>query len=243
MTVREGERTTAGAVDAAPRRGRRIGRPLVLGGIAAVLVAAVLTWLLAFSSVFGVGTVEVRGEHVLSAARIRTAAAVPHGTPLLRLDTASIARRVETVPGVAAAVVRTSFPSTVLITVTERVAVGVVRSGTGYALVDATGDQFRTVTARPRGLPLFVVPAGTDARTTGGAVATVASALTPALRAQVASVQALDPNAITLLLTDQRVVQWGSAARSADKARILPALLRGHVSQVDVSDPDQPFTR
>jgi cell division protein FtsQ len=87
------------------------------------------------------------------------------------------------------------------------------------------------------------VPAGTDARTTGGAVATVASALSASLLKRVRSIEALDPRAITLVLHNDRVVRWGSASRSADKARVLPILLNQHGSQFDVTDPDQPFSR
>jgi cell division protein FtsQ len=131
----------------------------------------------------------------------------------------------------------------VVITVTERVAIGYVEHGHRYSLVDRTGYQFRTVHSAPGELPLFVVPSGASARTTGEAIATVAASLPPGIRAKVASVQALDPQSITLLLTDRRVVRWGTAARSADKARILPALLATHGTQIDVTDPDQPFTR
>jgi cell division protein FtsQ len=113
----------------------------------------------------------------------------------------------------------------------------------GFMLVDKTGDQFRHVDTRPKHLPLFVVPSGTDARTTGGAVATVAAALPERVRARIASIQALDPQAITLLMHNGRVVRWGSSDRNADKARILPALLQQHGSQLDVTDPDQPFLR
>jgi cell division protein FtsQ len=84
-----------------------------------------------------------------------------------------------------------------------------------------------------------VVPAGPNAMATGHAVATVAAALAPASLAHVASVQAFDPTAITLLLADQRVVRWGSAARSPDKARILPVLLRQPGTTFDVTNPDQ----
>jgi cell division protein FtsQ len=63
------------------------------------------------------------------------------------------------------------------------------------------------------------------------------------VRARISSIQALDPQAITLLMNNGRVVRWGSADRSGDKARILPALLQQHGSQLDVSDPDQPFLR
>lgn len=228
--------------------GRRMfsrGRLIAIAA-ALVVVAIGAAWLFAFSSVFGVKTVTVRGSQPLSATQelqIRTAADIAHGTPLLRLDTAAIARRVEALPDIASAGVRTSYPSTVFITVALRVAIGVVHTSSGYALVDQTGDQFRTVSAAPKGLPLFVVPNGADARTSGGAVATVAAALSPALRARIASIQALDPNEITVLLIDGRVVRWGSADQSAAKARVLPALLARPGRQFDVSDPDQPFAR
>jgi len=219
-------------------------RKLILGGFAVVLVAAVGVWLVAFSSVFGVSTVAVHGVQSLSADRVRAVAKVSEGTPLVRLDTDAIRARVETLPDVASVTVSTSFPSTVTIDVTERVGLGVVRDATGgFMLVDRTGDQFRHVARRPAHLPLLVVPRGTDARTTGGAVATVAADLPAKVRAHVASIQALDPSAITLVMKSGRVVRWGGPQRSADKARVLPALLHQHGSLIDVTDPDQPYLR
>ena len=218
-------------------------RGLILGALALVVVGAVLTWLVAFSSVLGVRTVTVRGTHTLTEAQVRQAAAIGNGTPLVRLDKTGVRHRVEALPDIASAAVTTSFPSTVVITVTERVAVGYVRSGSDVRLVDRTGDQYRSVPSAPKQLPRFVVPAGPDARATGAAVATVAAALPEQVRRDVESIQALDPQAITLLMADGRVVRWGSADRSTDKARILPALLRRDGSEFDVSDPDLPFSR
>ncbi|HZZ95483.1 MAG TPA: FtsQ-type POTRA domain-containing protein [Jatrophihabitantaceae bacterium] len=218
-------------------------RKLILGTIAVVLVGAVATWLVAFSSVFGVHTVDVRGVHVLTADQVRSAAKIANGTPLVRLDTDGIRSRVEALPDVASAKVTTSFPSTVIITISERTAIGVVKGGSGYLLVDRTGEQFRTVAARPAGLPLFVVPQGAAGRPTGSAVATVAGALNARLRGRIDSIQAISPQAITLLFSNGRVVRWGNADRSAAKARILPILLHRPGTQIDVTDPSQPFTR
>ncbi|MDQ2751359.1 MAG: FtsQ-type POTRA domain-containing protein [Actinomycetota bacterium] len=207
-----------------------------------VLIAAVLTWIVAFSPLLGADTVTVHGTRDLTATQIRQAAAIKHASPLVRLDTEAVTRRVEALPLVASATVRTDYPSTVVITVTERVAVGYLSLGTRYLLVDRTGAQFRTLLAKPRSLPMFVVPAGPNAKATGHAVATVAAALPRALLARVDSVQAFDPTAITLLLTDHRVVRWGSADRDADKARILPLLLGQPGTTFDVTNPDQVVT-
>jgi cell division protein FtsQ len=225
-----------------PRAGRRRG--LILLVVAVLVVLAVFgTWLVAFSSVFGVRTVTVRGARSVSAATIEAAAAVPRGTPLVRLDTTAIALRVDALSGVASAQVTTSFPSTVIITVAERVPVGYVVVSGRDMLVDRTGLQYVGVDKAPADLPRFVVPAGTSSRTTGGAVATVAGALSPVILAKIASIEALDPGSITLVLSDGRTVQWGSAAQSAAKARVLPALLDQKGQQLDVTDPSRPFTR
>ncbi len=218
---------------AARRSARRIA--LVAGSLG---VVAVLVWMVLFSSVLGADRVVVHGAHVVPADRIRSVADVAHGRPLLRLDTGAIARRVETLPDVAAASVHVRYPSTVVITVTERVAVGYLDAGGKAILADRSGRQFRTVSALPNALPRFDIPVDDRATATGQAVATVAGALTPALLAKLSSISASDPSAITLRLRDGRTVLWGSADRSADKAQVLPALLARGGSEFDVSNPD-----
>lgn len=228
-----------------PADGRRRRRIVVI--LAAVVVLALAgTWLVAFSSAFGVRSVQVRGTHVLAASDVERAADIEHGTPLVRLDTVAVAKRVEKLRVVASARVDTSFPSTVVVTVTERTPVGYVMSSGLRNLVDRTGEQYRSVRTVPGGLPKLVVPAGTNTHTTGGAVATVAASLPADLRSRVRSIEALDPDAITVVLRNDKLVRWGSAERSKDKARIVDVLRqRKHPSadQIDVTDPDQPFTR
>lgn len=218
-------------IASARRSARRIA--LVAGSLG---VIAVLVWVAVFSSVLGAKRVVVHGEHLVSAARIRAVADVPHGRPLLRLDTGAIARRVETLPVVAAASVHVSYPSTVVITVTERVAVGYLVAGGSVILVDKSGRQFRTVAVAPSALPRFDIPTGATA--TGHAVATVAGALTAPVLRKLSSISANDPSAITLHLRDGRTVQWGSADRSTDKAQVLPALLSRPGTEFDISNPD-----
>lgn len=226
---------------AAPRRRLPRRSTFVLLAVGVVVVALVVTWIVVFSPVFGVRTVKVLGTKQLSAAQVRTAASIKHGTPLVRLDTAAVTRRVERLPEVESAQVSTSFPSTVTVTVVERTPVGYIASDGKDVLVDSDGVQYRTVSKAPAHLPRFVVPTGTLAKRTAAALGTVAGALTPALRAVVTSIQALDPTSITLTVKGGTLVRWGSAARSADKARVLPALLKLDAGQVDLTDPDQPY--
>ncbi len=238
-TLRTDGRAPAGA----PSRRRPSRRTLVLGAVAVLVVAVAVVWIVAFSSVLGVRHVLVRGERTISGAAVAAAAAVPAGAPLMRLDTGAVARRVARLPEVAAVSVRTSLPSTVTITITERVAVGAVQSGSRYQLLDHTGAVFRTVAQRPHALPLFVVPVGAQHRAVDRAVATVAAQLPASVRRKTRSVQALDASAITLLMRDGRIVHWGSAADTARKAELLPALLHQRNMSIDISDPTQPFTR
>ncbi|MDT4894753.1 MAG: cell division protein FtsQ [Pseudonocardiales bacterium] len=223
------------------RRRRPTGRRLALWVAAVVVVLALVVWLVAFSPVLGVRTVRVSGLHALTPAQVEAAARVPGGRPLVRLDSAAVVARVEALPLVESARVHTSLPGTVTITVVERTAVGYLDSGARFELVDRQGVQFRAVAARPARLPLFAVPSDARATAAARAVAGVAAALGPALLGRISSIQALDASAITLQLTDQRVVRWGSTARNADKARILPALLAQPGTHFDVTDPDQVY--
>ena len=125
---------------------------------------------------------------------------------------------------------------------TSRLSVAQVRDGT-IELVDRTGTQFRRASALPPGLPQFDLPSGADGVPAGQAVATVAASLPPTVLSQLLTVRATSPSDVTLVLRDQRTVRWGSAQRSADKARLLPVLLGRPGKVFDVSDPDEVFAR
>jgi cell division protein FtsQ len=168
---------------------------------------------------------------------------VRHGAPLIRLDTAAIAQRVERLPAVRSASVRTSYPGTVTIQVVERTPVGYLETGSTFTLVDGSGVRYRTVPGRPARLPLFAIPTGEQSTSATAAVAVVAGDLPAGLLGRITSIQAFDATAITLLLTDHRVVRWGTVARSADKAQLLPTLLLQPGTQFDLTNPDQVVVR
>ena len=221
------------------RRRRWLAGVLVVGAVAG------LVWIVAFSSVLAARSVKVEGTRHLTAAQVVAAAGVPIGTPLVRVARGAIARRVEALPEVRSARVELSFPSTVVIAVTERVATAYrARPDGRFTYVDATGRTFDELPAAPAGLPLLA-PAGSVAGDTAtlAVMAQVAAALPASLRTGVRELTATGATAVELRLRDGRVVVWGGAERAPDKLAILPALLRRKGHLFDVSNPDLVFTR
>jgi cell division protein FtsQ len=208
-------------------------------GLLGILVASIATvvWVVAFSPVLGVRTVQVHGARSVSVADVESAAKITHGRPLVRVDTAAVERRVERLARVASASVRVAYPSTVVITVTERLAVGYLSDGATITLVDRTGRQFQTARKAPNLPHLIASGAAAYDPATVRALATVAGALNPTLRKVVTAVTGDDPDHIRLLLRDGRLVIWGSADDSARKVIVLTALLRRSGQTFDVSDP------
>jgi cell division protein FtsQ len=210
--------------------------------MALLLVLAVLgmTYLIMFTSVIGVRGVEVLGADELSHDTVREAAAIELGTPMVRLDTDEVARRVAALPRVAEVTVSRSFPSTVEIQVTERTPVAVVPDSDGTHLVDRTGLDYATVKVRPRGLPVLkVIKVAPDDPSTRAAV-TVLGAIPDQLRKRVVEVSAGTPGDVALRLRNGKVVKWGDAEDNERKSAVLAPLLTRPGKTYDVTTPDFP---
>ncbi len=229
-------------------RGWWIRRVLVSLAVLVVL-GLVVTWLVAFSPLLGASTVQVTGTSTLTTADVRAAAGIGKGTPLVRLDTQAVARRVEALPQVASARVDVVYPSTVTVTVVERVPVLRLVSPTRY--VDATGDVYLEPPAAA------ALPPGLPATTATGANLAIAAAVAGEipLAARKALVGRIDvaPHGpgvaptITLVLIDGRTVIWGDPSRGAEKGALVGTLLTPSATPVpgttiDVSSPDQVVT-
>jgi cell division protein FtsQ len=100
-----------GRIDLRRRRDRR--RRWLFVALAAVVVAVLagLAWLLLFSTVFGVRTVEVSGAKIANADDVRRLADVPAGTPLARVDLDAVATRVAGLPAVDTVTVTRNWPN------------------------------------------------------------------------------------------------------------------------------------
>jgi cell division protein FtsQ len=198
-----------------------------------------LTYVLLATPLLAVRDIRVVGSTIAGPDAVRAAAQVELGTPLARVDTGAVAGRVDAIPSVAHADVYRSWPSTLVVDVTERTAVAAVRSGSAYLVLDPAGVVFERVDRRPDGVALLVLatPGPGDAATV--AALRVVAALTPPLRHLLKQVEAPNPTDIQLVLIDGRVVFWGDADRSDDKAQAATAVLGRATKRIDVSSPDE----
>lgn len=213
--------------------------------VASLLLVAVLAgggWLVWFSSVLAVQGVAVEGTGYLTDDEVREAAEVPAGEPLARVDLVAVTARVAALAPVESVEVTRSWPHQLLIEVTERTPVAVVDVGGSIRGMDAEGVLFLEYPTPPRDLPVLRTFAGADAGARQEA-AGVVTALPGDLARQVDHLEVETIDRITLVLRDGRVVVWGSAQDSAEKARVLVALLAHQARQYDVSVPSHPTTR
>lgn len=213
-----------------------LGVLVVLGGVACVV---------RYTSALGVSSVRVLGTAVATVDQVRDAAAVPAGTPMVRVDTAAVAARVRRLPPVRTATVRRDWPHGLVIRVAERTPVVAVPvdNGARYLAVDGTGVAFRTLPTRPPELPVVRVaaPSPEDPTTVGALV--VLRSLPADLRGRMATLVADAPARIRLELADGRTLVWGDATENELKARVAAELLKGPGRVLDVSAPYVPTIR
>jgi cell division protein FtsQ len=146
--------------DQGRRRLKRLSA--VLGVVAVVVAAAAVTQ----TSLLDVDRVRVAGASRTAVEDVARAAGIDHGEPMVSVDAAAAAARVEDLPWVDAASVTRRWPGTVLVRVTEREPLAVVEVTEGrMALVDQDG-RVLDVTARvPPELPRVT---GVDGRIAEG---------------------------------------------------------------------------
>ena len=230
--------------DARAARVRR--RPWFLTAwLAAVLVLlGGGVWLVEFSPVLVTKSVRVEGVPAGDVSNIVRRAAVPMGTPLVKVDTRAISRRVVALASLASVTVSRAYPNTVLIRATRRVPVLAVKNSQGQVqVVDSQGVAYATVTAAPTGVPLIDTVENPSSMESLRAAMTVLRALSPEQRRQVTDVTVMGPNMVTLKLGGVTVV-WGGASEPQLKVKVMTALLRQKdVGTIDVSAPRTPVIR
>jgi cell division protein FtsQ len=225
-----------------PARGVIRGLKVLMWSALASVVAVGLGLLLYFTPIMAARETVITGLTVVTQEEVEQAAAVVPGTPLLQINTDAIAERVATIRRVASARVQREYPSTLRITVVERIPVVVKDYPDGPHLFDRDGVDFATAPPPP-GLPYLDAdnPGPSDDPTK--AALEVLLALRPEVSGQVSRIAAPSVAAITLTLIDGREVIWGTTDRTDEKALKLGALLTQPGRTYDVSSPDLPTVK
>ena len=218
-------------------------RKVIIAGLVLVALVAAGAWVAWYSPWLAVSNVEVTVSEApevagpLTADEVTATAAVPPGTPMLRVDPAAIEARIAALPLVRSVHVDRAWPSTLRIDVRRRVPVAVMSTGAGYELVDREGVVLRAVDGPVDGLPRV-------AAVGEGLVAAieVAHDLPGWLAPKVEAIEASTRNDVTLMLRNGATVLWGSADEGKLKGEVLRSLLRTDARRYDVSAPGVPTT-
>lgn len=215
----------------------------LVGALVAAVAVAVFSPLLALSDIRVTGTERLSSKEIV--------AAVDHqrGTPLALLDLGEVKRDLSEFALIRSFVTETVPPSTLIIHIVEREPVASVTVDKSFHLVDPAGVVIDISKKRPEGLPTIKVPGEPKAGEVAfDSAVEVLLALPNDLVPQVKVLSATTRDDVTFTLRDsnQRVV-WGSAERSAFKARVLEALLSrsdsDEVVEFDISSPDTVVTK
>ncbi len=224
--------------------GRGVVRGLKVMVWTVVLVALFvgLGLLLYFTPIMAARNVVITGLGAVTQDEVIAAAAVKQGTPLLQINTDDVAERVATIRRVGSARVQREYPSTLRITVVERLPIVVKDYPDGPHLFDRDGVDF-AIAPPPPNLPYLEADNPGPADPPTKAALAVMTALRPEVAGQVARVSAPSVAAITLTLVDGREVVWGTTDRTEEKAQKLAALLTQPGHTYDVSSPDLPTVK
>ncbi|MET4049190.1 MULTISPECIES: FtsQ-type POTRA domain-containing protein [unclassified Rhodococcus (in: high G+C Gram-positive bacteria)] len=212
-----------------------------LGLIAAAVVAVIVAGfaLVYLTPVLSVRKIEVTGNVTVSEEEIVADLDILLGEKLVRVDVGSAAQRVAAIPAMASVRVQRMYPSTVRVTVTERVPVAFVDEPDGTHLLDKDGVDFAVGTPLPGVVRLVTdTPGPGDAATTSGLA--VLDSMPDALRGQVGEVRATSISEVSLSLLDGRTLVWGSSDNSERKSAVALTLLSQPGQVLDVSSPDLP---
>lgn len=222
-----------------PTRRRRAS---VVAAISALVTLLFAVTILTTSPIFSVRQMTIDGLVRLDEGLVRESLAEFEGQPMGSVEPGDVERVLATFPLVREVVVRIDLPSTLVISITERKALGAVASPAGFDVVDREAVVLWSTGSRPTELPVILVPA--DPQSNGFlAVGRALEALPGEVLARVDAVTATSQDTVRLSLRDsQHQVLWGSAENSESKARALPAALAAAGSEgsklIDLSTPD-----
>jgi cell division protein FtsQ len=216
----------------------------------AVVAVGVAVWVVVTSPFFDIDTIEVRGNRQLSDRQVVTLSTAEMGENLLTVSLEDIRRSLMRSPWIASAEASRSLPSTLVLRVRERSAIGWMSDPDGWAVVAGDGIVVQRGSGEtPDGLVALgraasSVSVGARAAGLDGPLR-VAASLSPALRRRVDEARSTGDE-IELLLDDGAKVLYGKAVSLRAKNAALVSMLRYArnneiaVEYLDVRSPAAP---
>jgi cell division protein FtsQ len=228
------------------RRRRRVllwsiaGFVLIVGGLIAYLV---------FSPALALKELKVEGNALVTTEEVSTALQPLMGTSLTRLPDERVEGLLRDKAPIEDVRVAAEPPSTLVVTIRERVPVAIVQNGKEFVLIDSEGRQLKSVPDRAA-VKLPLIDGGTEAVKSEvfRSITAVLADLPPDILSRLNHASARSVDSVSLSLSGDQRIFWGSAERNAAKAKVLQALLKvpasdPPVKEYDVSTPDRPVTR
>lgn len=227
------------------RRGWAIGAAVTLAAVAALIAVLV------FSPVLALRQVSVTGNRLTGTRAVTDALSSLQGTPLPQITRDEVRNRLASMPAVEDVSVEARPPSTLAVTVHERVPVAVLKEQDRYLLIDQNGTQLATATDRST-VSLPIIDGGTAVigKDVFRAITAVLAALPADVLAKMEHASATSVDSVELTLQDGKKVVWGNSSQRELKAKVLAALIARPqnpdtpaVQTYDVSTPSRPVTR
>ena len=229
-------------------QGRR--RLVVAGFVLGVALLIVGGWFILHTPLFAARSVTVTGNVHETAAQVVSQAGLADRPPLLDVNGAAAAARLERLPWVRTATVRVSWPDGVHIAVTEETPRFTAATAAGqWESLSNDGRVLEESATRPTGLLLLTVPQppgdpGTVLSARDSAGLRVAASLPASFVGQVTGVTVEPAGWVQLTLTTPVAVDIGTATQLTAKYEDISAILAGAALHngdvIDVSVPDAP---
>jgi len=237
------ERTEARRFTARTRRRRQI--QLACAAFVVVVIGGAVG--AAYSPLMALKHIDVVGANSVKASQVQQALATELGKPLPLVSNADIRHALDDFRLIQSYSTEREPPGTLVVRITERAPLAVVKSGSSFELVDQAGVVLAAASTQQSGYPLVTLAAGQQPASSPSyaAAASVLAALPSAVRSRVTAIAATTPNDVTLTLTGGKTVVWSGTDQLQVKTNDLNALLKGAPSATtyDVSSPEAPITR
>lgn len=217
-------------------RKRRSRMPWLFWLVSIVLV--ITWWALYQSKWFLVEDLKVVGTHRLNSDNVMHIANVHLGEPLISVNPGGISKNLSKIPQIKSARVERGWPHSVLITVTERSPVAVVKSGNGFSLIDDEGMLAGRIGHIPKKMHLIDAKPNTPAMKSA-----VQIALALPQSWKVTSISCTDSKGVIVRLDKSRSIIFGTGDQPRLKIKVAHSLLLNKYKNINVSAPLNPTVR